>query len=195
LWLGKLTADPGMNGDTLAREIVAAYRAHYGDHYKTTLSSVKLDRVKDVAETFSRVAAQLLKASDADFAKLMSVRETSESYGQPDTEPKYADIDLFLERRAKHPVAGASLKAVIADARAAVAKAVAANYRSKRLEGDYGSNGLSVFFPESPGSFLADADRAGYFPSNKVARVEFVATNPWACVVLRFAKQSDPLCK
>ena len=194
LWLQKLTADPGMNGENLAREIVAAYRMHYGDQYKTTLSSVKLDQVEAVADTLSRVAEQLLKANDSDFAKLMGVRGTIASFGQPEAQPNYVDIDLFLERLAKHPTAGTSLKVAVAAARNAVAKAIAANYRSKRMEGDYGSNGLSVFFPESPASFLSDPDRAGYYPSNRLAPVEFVATNPWACVVLRFVKQRDPKC-
>ena len=182
VWLRRLVEAPQVEGAALGKLIVEAYRERYGDQYKTTLSSVDLTQALPLSANISAIADHLIAAGGQGLETLRRARSGLKSYGDDQTQPNYVDLGLLLDRLG-NASSDERLKELVRVAQTGLSRMVTANYRSRRLERHYGSNGVSIFLPEDKQAFELDPDKEGYLQRNQAGPVEFVQTYRWACLV------------
>jgi hypothetical protein len=179
-WLKDLVADPsGHDANKLGESLVKAYRDEYGNHDDTTMSCVNLSKVATVAKAVTAFAEAARKKLAAQLKFLKKARGQCANYA-----PGYGlhsiDLGRFLELVNKSTAADSALRTSAGAALSAVQTAVLENYASTRRQGDFGSKGMAIYFPNSKFAFNSDPDRAGYLPGNTVYPVEFVQREGWA---------------
>jgi hypothetical protein len=183
-WLQEVVQQPQVSGRDIATLAVNAYRDHYGDDYKTTLSAVDLSGARSLATSMSSLARALRVAGTTGSQRAKLVRADIESYGDGRVQPNYVDIGFLLDRF----IAGGTRDDIgksAVSARKQLQAMVIANYRSKRVDETegFGSTGLSIFYPVSRQSLRTDDDRSGYSRANEEWPVEFVQQFEWSCFI------------
>jgi hypothetical protein len=179
-WLEPLVAARGQVDATgLGKLLVDAMKAEYGDGDATTLSAVRLDHSAALATAISRfadAARPLLNAPNR--AAFRTARAACESYA-----PGYGihsiDLGRYMEQIVKSGLPP-EVRDRAADVRAAIERAVIASYASKSRRGDWGSNGIAIYYPASGAAYAGDPDGDGYRADNQEFPVEFVQRESWA---------------
>lgn len=178
LWLKALTDNPSMDEKELARTVIAAYKVAYNNGNDTTMAAVDLAQITRLAASVSSFAKLADAGLDQNLAEVKKARTACLTYA-PDYYLPYIDLGLFLDKIAAGQVSPALKQQALA-ARAAMKDVVLENYAAPTRQGEYGSSGLSIYFPESKAAFDADPDHEGYLPSNTYYPVEFVSKYSWS---------------
>ena len=175
--LDKLTSNPTMGPTELAKVIVDAYQAAYHGSLSTTMAATDLSKVGRLADSLSLLSDQLRADLVKKLSKTCAARSACHTYA-PGYGLPYIDLGRFLEQiesQSDDPVERDRAKS----ARELLRDLVIARYAAPSRQGSYGSNGLSIYFPDSKSSFLEDPDSSGYLESNTVYPVEFVQNQRW----------------
>lgn len=179
-WLKRLAGRQNVSPSELAKISVEAYRDRYGNAYRTTMSAIDLSHVPALASAVSAFSRSLRGALGTEAPALHTARLSCRTYGEDVGLQTSVDLALLMGRYIAH-TSNANL---IVEAKAIqqhIRAAVISNYASKRVQGDFGSNGVAIYFPATMASFDADRpDSDGYRPENQEHPVEFVQTNVWA---------------
>jgi hypothetical protein len=189
-FLQPLVADPGgTDAAGLGSLMVEGYRKYYGDRDATTLSAIDLSKTATLANAVSRFAATAARNLDAHLPVLKQARDACENYA-----PGYGlhsiDLGRFLDQVAKSPGATNTLASRASTARDALHDLVIDNYASTWRQGDFGSEGVAIYFPKTQVDFDNDADGAAYRPGNTLFPVEFVDKQKWATFLHRYLAKS-----
>ncbi len=189
-WLPRLLAKPAMTSRELSALLVSAYRERYGDTYKTTLSAIDLAKVASLAEGLTDFSSLLGQQIDHELPVFREARLACRHYGEEAGLETSVDLSYFLDRYAK--ASGNNDLAEKARAvRTLITQAVVANYASQRLQGEYGSFGIAIYFPASKKDFDDDSpDNHGYQLDNTDHPVEFVQMKKgWAPMLHEYFKR------
>jgi len=142
--LAKLTAQPDMSPDQLAKTVVAEYLASYGKNERVTQSAMRLADLEPLATAVSGLGAALRTAlrDPRAYAAILAARNMVQEYSRPYDE--YCDlIDLcdLLKR---------SLGGNVGQACDVVKKAAKKAVRASGSKGNAvaHSNGVSIYFPK-----------------------------------------------
>lgn len=191
LWLRSLTDKPEMDEFELGRALVLAYEKTYeakaGD---TTLSAVDLSKVEGLATSIDELAETLTLrlAVESELQNILRARQVSLPYA-PGRGLHGIDLGRFCEKILAFST-DSVLRERADDTRSTLAALILQNYAGKTRKPTYefsyvgqrvgfGSNGLSIYFPESKLLFEADPIRNGYEESNTDYPVEFVQVHRW----------------
>ncbi|RSL17695.1 cysteine peptidase C11 family protein [Edaphobacter aggregans] len=171
--------------------LVESYKRVYRDRLKTTLSAIKLDNVDGFADAISRLAVELVKDLALERQQIANARVACRNYGENQNLTNSIDVRQFATKLLEVTKNGEVLRAAkevtdLLDAQSLVYS----HYASKRSQGDYGSFGISIYFPASKHDFDEDADKDGYLRSNSNHAVEFVQKNEWSRFLDRYLKLS-----
>ena len=177
LWLQGLVGKPEMSGTELGKALVSAYQQEYSGTQDTTLSATDLGVMMDLADAVSEVADGLVKDLKGLLPIVKKARSDCEKYA-PGYPFPYIDLELFLAQ-AEHGHPDQQTQVSIRRARELLKKAVIANYAAPGRLGRYGSQGLSIYYPDSEAAFLKDPDHEGYRKTNTIFPVEFVQKYKW----------------
>jgi clostripain len=185
-WLGVLSSQPQASGREVAQMAVQSYREQYKDVHKTTLSAVDLSRAGNLAQTINKFASAINRAGAIGYQQMQEERTGISSYGDGQTRRNYIDLGFLFDRILKHGSTDDIRKAAM-QVKEELGQMIIANYRSERMnkENGFGSNGLSIFYPENVNEFQSDRDRIGYLRSNTDSPVEFVEDNEWSCFIVK----------
>jgi hypothetical protein len=179
-WFKKLTTQPKIGPRSLASLLVHEYRLRYGDTYKTTLSAIDLQKVSSLAKALSVLSDAVDAKLEREMTPLAAARGSCRAYGEDAGLHFSVDLRRVLDRYAA-ATQDSGLKEKTAGAIVALEQIVVANYTSIRLKDEFGSAGISIYFPESKTSFEADAPAShGYLADNASWPVEFVQKESWA---------------
>lgn len=185
LFVPKLAAKPTMSPKELGETIVDTYRAGYGNSDATTLSLLDLTKIEAAADRLSEVGALMATKLPAQRISVEAARRTVGSY-----KPKYTrttvDAITVLEALRARFTNDPQLVARIDAATAALKLAVVANYASTLRQDEWGSKGISVFFPLNETSFHQDSDSSGYRSDNAFKPISFVHDKQWSTFVRRY---------
>jgi hypothetical protein len=183
-WLGKLRDNPTMSGRELGKVVVESYARRYGpaatfQDPDTTLAAVDLTQVSAAATAVSRLADRMSAVLAAELANIKAARGQCQTYGG--TLPlNNVDFPRLCEQLAAR-VSDAELKQRATEARAALLGMVIANYAHPGHQGNFGSNGLAIFFPESGARYNTDPfEEGGYQKANTYYPIQFVQDHRWA---------------
>jgi Clostripain family len=177
LWLQKLMDNPKMTGRELGEAVVTAYQEEYSGTEDTTLAATDLGVMPELADAVSKVADGIAKDLNNQLAIIKKARSDCKTYA-PTMRLPYIDLELFLAQ-AEHGHPDEQVRVSIRRARDLLRRAVIANYAARGRLGKYGSQGLSIYYPDSEAAFEQDADHEGYRKANSVFPVEFVRKNKW----------------
>jgi hypothetical protein len=178
-WLARLSAKPTMSAAELGAVLVQSYGDTYGGLDETvTLSAIDLAKVDQLVNQIDALSRALLKVGATDFGKVVASRKACETYA-----PGYglSGIDLSeFNVNLVREFAGNTVGSLASTLLGGLKAATLANYAGQdRIKG-FGSQGLSIYFPESKSIFAQDPDGIGYMKTNSQFPVEFVQNNAWS---------------
>lgn len=187
-WLASLAKTPTMDAATLGKTIVEAYRKKYGDSNLTTLSALDIGKASLAAASLTEFSNAAISKMPTEAINFRQARLKCKNYGESAQMQNPIDLANFLDQFStvsKDPDLIGKAKAAAGQVRAAVL----ANYASQRLQGPYGSTGISIYFPVSKTAFESDRpDNQGYRLDNTVFPVEFVQKEQWAKLLQEYFK-------
>ncbi|WP_315703048.1 MULTISPECIES: clostripain-related cysteine peptidase [unclassified Bradyrhizobium] len=186
-WLKPLVAAKGkVNPVELARLVVNGMREEYGDKDFTTLAATDLDKVAALAASISAFAEAAKSQLAQDKEKFITARKACLNYGQ-DYGIHSIDLAHYMEQVARGNFNGA-LKQRANDVIHRVGEAIVENYASEKRKGEWGSNGLGIYYPDRAASYHADPDGDGYAADNNLFPVEFVEKEAWSSFLREYWK-------
>jgi hypothetical protein len=186
-WLGKLMAQPSMDGQQLSKVLVDSY-ANISSYYSNnTLAGTDITEFDDVALKISSFANTLKNSLHTDLPAIIAARKecsvyAPDPYHEPIPKDYFFHIDFIrfcdqIIQKTKN----VQLKTDAERARNAVSKSIIGNFRSESRAGKFGSNGLAIYFPESDKQYKSDIfEQNGYKKNNTYYPVEFVQKQAWA---------------
>lgn len=187
-WVASLSQNPQIDGRALAKVVVDSYAGRYGDSYMTTLSGLDLTQITRSAADLSSFANAVIPKIASQAPVIRKARDKCNNYGEAAKMHNPVDLALFLEQLSTI-TPDTSIKNSANHARESLKALVVANYASKRIQGAYGSNGVSIYFPASKAFFDQDTpDNQGYELNNTVFPVEFVQKETWAKLLHEYFK-------
>jgi len=179
-WLPGLVSNPSMSGQELASAIVESYKSVYGDSGETTLSAVGLDKIPGLVQAMKDFATALKGKLAREVKKIREARKGCTAYGDRSPDTPFVDLKQFLLKYA----ALTTDQALKAQAQRVIdllaAPAILDNYASEKRKGNYGSYGVSIYFPSDKAAFNADHYHRGYVAGNTDHRVDYVDDGGWA---------------
>jgi len=186
-WLKELEANSSMEGKSLAKLLVNSYARVYGDFTAQTLSAVELAGYEDATKKISKLAGTLQAKLVAEIQNIKLARDDCFVYAPnpyQEMPPKdyffHVDFIQFCERLAQR-TKDSQIKAEAAEAKNAMLAKIFANYRGNLRAGNFGSNGLAIYFPQSNTQYRSDLfEKGGYKKGNRFFPVEFVDNEKWA---------------
>jgi len=186
-WIERVVANPAADGGKLAEIFVDSYQNSYGMHSAQTLSATKLSEYDDVARKISDFATSLTKKLPTELKAIKAARQQCAMYAPnpyDEAPPKdyffHIDIIQFCDRINEN-TQDSELKTKATTVKNAVAEIVFKNYAGTQRKGNFGSNGLAIYFPASNAQYKSDVfEQGGYKKGNKLYPVEFVEKQKWA---------------
>ncbi len=183
-----LTTNPTTDAPGLARAIVDSYKAEYGDDHATTLSALDLRQIDPTAKALTTLANHLAQRIPADTPQIRTARTACSNYGMQAQMHNPIDLSCFLNQlRSQNSFS--NLSPDITALSGSIDKLILHNYASELRRGDYVSAGISIYFPASKRTYLADSDHDGYDLKNTSPKnhpVEFVHAEGWAPFLHKF---------
>lgn len=177
-WLPRLVADPTMNAEALGKVLVESYAKTYGPNSAQTQSAIRLGKDEPVAVAVSALADGLMAKLDDELGHIKSARRACLRYGGGSYALHGIDLDRFCEQY-EAATTDAVLKKRANEIREQIKQAVVAAYAGKLRQGEYGSKGLAIYFPETGAAFQVDPSRDGYTEANTVHPVQFIQDHRW----------------
>lgn len=188
-WLKPLVDKKGdLSPEELGTLMVKGMEDEYGNTDDTTLSATALDDVAAVATSVSAFAESAIKhLTPATVATFKAARAACENYA-----PGYGlhsiDLGRYMDQITSAVVLDAEVRTAANAVRNQLGRAVRANYASTKRQGNYGSNGLAIYYPTSASAYARDPDREGYAANNTEFPVEFVQKEQWAAFLRHYCK-------
>jgi hypothetical protein len=180
-WLPALMADPAMDAVTLGRRLVSSYRDTYSEIDRTTtLSAVNLsaNRMENLADAISELGDALRANLDVDLTNIKRARKDCIPYAPG---RGYHGIDLY--RFCERLVATTTVPLLRTRAETIIQlldpQIIIDRYAGDDRQGDFGSRGLAIYFPQTKGLYLSDRYGYAYREDNKKYPVEFVQVHRW----------------
>jgi hypothetical protein len=204
-FLSALRVQPDMSAPELARQIVTTFGGLYGtdgQNPKTTLSAMHLDLAAELSRRLSAFCDDAIPLiSNAGFRSAVeAARHACENYADDPKSGYTNPIDLrrFLQVLGRQPFVPASLLDRIDFVLATLDRMVFENYASPDSQQQFGSSGLSIYFPPSLARLNADTfDLQGYDRSTCAVPssfpVEFVCCEHWFEFLLTYLKAPSSL--
>lgn len=179
-WLRQLVNKPSMNAAELGKLLVQSYRLTYETtNPATTLSAVNLsrDNICRLAVAVTALARELIAFIDLDINYIEDARKRSLRYAPL---RNYHGIDLhrFVSLLAASG-ADPAIRARAREVQHLVEQMVIDRYAGSARQGEFGSYGLAIYFPESKRAFMDDPFNSGYTQQNIYYVVQFVAEHDW----------------
>ena len=165
----------------MGKLLVESYKAAYDDRLKTTMSAFDLSKISSLADTIDAFAKALEANMAVERINIAKARASCENYGEAADMTNPIDIVQFassLPGRTQNGAILSAAKAVVESISSG--DVIYSNYHSERSGMDYGSKGVSIFFPESKADFDSDPDHDGYLLTNQDHPVEFVQQREWS---------------
>lgn len=182
-FLGALMGRPAMTGRELSIEIVNAAQRRYDDSSiapdpTVTLSVVDLSSMNDMAASITRFSDIAGSALPGDLAELKTARASCDVYA-PGLSIHHVDAWRFFDRVAASQASTPLVNAAKA-ARDAIGSAVVAKWAGAKRTGNFGSNGLCIYFPATNRDYQTDPwAKNGYEKANAYHPVSFVRDQHW----------------
>ena len=180
-WLGKLCARPTMTPQELGRLLVESYERTYADRdEKRTLSAIDLTKIDTLARATTPFSDELIGKCATELEQIKTARSECATYAPNDNRFFHVDFARFCERINANSH-DQELCRLAKAARDAVSQCVIANYAGRERQGNFGSNGLAIYFPESKTRYANDElEEGGYQKNNTFYPVAFVKEQHWA---------------
>lgn len=174
-WLTQLKNAPNLTRRAVARLVVRSYVAGHKDDEtnQVTESAIDLTLIEKFAAHLDEFINAVTQNSDAT-AKLATARAT---LTQTFECMKGVDLNQFL---VSYEATGLDSDTHATELRLQtdLMHLVIESYGNYRSRTRYGSNGLSVYFPASPGDYQSDVDCVGYDPGSQ-CEIEFAKRHSW----------------
>lgn len=200
-WLRALTANPAMDAPSLGKVLVQSYEKRYTTPGRvlpdTTLSAIDLSKAGPLADAVSAFSDALVQQIPAEAANIKVARGDCRVYApDPFDDGKdyffHIDIGRFAER-VEARCQNANLRQRAAAVRAALSAALLANYAGADRQGDFGSQGLAIYFPATGSDFQNDVvAENGYDPQNNNFPVAFVREQRWVKFLQKYYQEVAP---
>jgi hypothetical protein len=205
-WLKILANTPAMDGPALGKVLVDSYKNRYATPAglsvpqpeletlpDTTQSAIDLSKMEGLADAITVLAKSMMGKFAAENQNIKAARDSCKMFAPDplrDGRDYFFHIDMarFCEQlmaRTQDPELKAQAKAV----RDLILTSVLRSYAGAERQGDYGSNGLAIYFPPNNSTYKGDlfAER-GYENSRTllpgeslpIFPVEFVQKHYWA---------------
>lgn len=181
-WLSALVANPTQDAKTLAVATVAAYAAAYpdgtGDGPDTTMSALDLSMTDGLSNALSQLSESLITKLNQELQSVIEARSAVSTYA-PGYSFYHVDLQQFLtelRKRTKDSEVRVKIDAVLA----AISSSVIAHHAGADRMGNYGSNGIAIYFPASQHQYVGDPySEGGYEKGNTYYPVQFVQNFKW----------------
>jgi hypothetical protein len=192
-WLKVIVKNPSLKEREVGNVIVNSYKKIYGTldigevevNPETTLSAIDLKNIKAATHTItllSQKLEQVLK-NNSQVQAIKQARDNCANYA-----PSFVDSDAFYHidfigfcDNVIRFSTDTELKKLAENAKEAVLLLVVANYKGSARTGNYGSNGLAIYFPPSKAAYKMDKyAQKGYEKRNTFFPVEFVDDCEWS---------------
>jgi hypothetical protein len=179
-WLSRLVDQPGVSAEQLGELLVDSYGATTGTRAGTTLSSITLTGFEGVASAISTLSDRLIASLATELQTIAAARASCRNYAPDLREIYHIDMIRFareLANRSSDP----ELARVARAAADALDATVIRRFAHADREGEFGSHGLSIYFPATHHEFESDPfQEAGYIKNNTFFPVPFVRDHRWA---------------
>jgi hypothetical protein len=184
-WLTRLLAAGGkVEAPELGRLMVQGMKQEYRDTDPTTLSAIDLAQVEPLASAISSFADVAISRLSENLKGLRAARGQCRNYA-PGYRLNSIDIGRFMQQLQRDDVEPL-LKQHANDVLDRLKAAVIENYASVQRQGQWGSNGLAIYFPANATAYADDPDGAAYAPGNSTFPVEFVDSKSWSKFVRQY---------
>jgi hypothetical protein len=196
-WLRPLVATPGADPAAVGSLIVASYKADASNkHDETrTLSVIDLNKINHAEQALTSFADAALAASDDVWPTLINARKQCSHYGCGGGFCfNHIDIQRFatLLKTSSDP----RIAAAAAEAEAALRPPVIENYAGTQRRGEFGSNGLAIYFPIDRPTFKEDPyQKDGYETWNLRYPLEFVQNSHWPQFLKAYLAEKQKIVK
>ena len=197
-WLRRLCAKPAMSAKDLGKVLVESYKRTYTadttritwsecgqtkvdpDPETTTLSAVDLKKIDKLANTVTALSDELVRKLSSNLAQIKKSREECAIYAPDQKIFFHVDFAHFCERLVAN-TKDQEIRRLALAARNATKKCVFANYAGTQRRGNFGSNGIAIYFPENKTAYDNDKlEEGGYKKDNEFYPVAFVKEHKWA---------------
>jgi hypothetical protein len=172
---------PTMDAVTLGKKLVASYKDTYSKvDPTTTLSAVDLsaDRIMTLADAISELGDALRANLHVDLKGIKQSRKDCIPYA-----PGRGYHGIDLHRFCKQLLAHTTVPALRSRAETVIQmlekEVIIDWYAGDDGEGDFGSRGLAIYFPENKRLYLSDRFGYAYRDDNKRYPVDFVQLHRW----------------
>lgn len=193
-WARALVDNPALDGEALSRLLVDSYKTQYASQSGTTLSSVRLSSMNTLAASIDNLASALIAqlGSSSELTKIKAARTACRIYGgQPIGPSAFYNIDF---RRFCEQLAGSTQNQAIRDAAQQVVQEISrqvviSNYAHSSRQGNFGSQGIAIYFPATKSQYDGDSLSSAYQDANMSYPVEFVQTHRWDNFLQEYIKK------
>lgn len=177
-WVAQLVAKPTMDAAALGKVLVDSYEKTYTSpsNFKprTTLSAVNSsqENMEALARAVSALGTELIAGLSADLPAIRGAREACTPYA-PGEGFHGIDLHRFCDQLASRT----TLPALRERARAVLQlldSSVIHNYAGSARQGDFGSKGLAIYFPQTKTVYQSDSYGSAYRdPKENESPIEF----------------------
>jgi hypothetical protein len=191
-WISNLKSEPSMSGRRLADAVLRSYIAiHDGDEsFQVSQSIIDLSTIEELANEIDRFVETVIKHPQA----ILLLPNAREKLVLTYSGMNGVDLDFFLQAY-QHPQLDSNTHAAELHLRTVLSSVILGNYSNYKSGDQFGSNGLSIYFPKDPTAYENDGDCIGYDETNPSA-IEFVKRHRWKQLLLATWNLSNsPLCK
>lgn len=177
-WLQHLVDNPTIDEVALGKVLVAAYERAYADNDSdVTLSAVDLKQMDNLAALVGDLANELIQKMSAELANIKRARSSCKCYA-PGLGLHGIDLARFCDQL-RGATLDTSVRSKAQAIGAAIQSCVISNYAGVGRQGNFGSNGIGIYFPATRSLFNTDPDHQGYLQGNTFYPVEFVQAHKW----------------
>ncbi|WP_169314612.1 clostripain-related cysteine peptidase [Thiothrix nivea] len=183
-WLQLLVDDPSMDAVALGKMLVDSYRntSEHDEEFRATfamtLSAIQLSKMNDLAFVVHDLSEEMIRHLKKDILNIQKARASCYKYAMGEADVHSIDLSKFCEN-----LQNTTSFLIIKKKAKLVCKLIDLliidNYASKYLQGDFGSKGIAIYFPETHALFLQDKYSTGYLNGNPEYPVEFVDKFKW----------------
>jgi hypothetical protein len=186
-WLGRFRQNVSIDADALAKILVRSYddihilRLDQG----RTLAAFDLERVGELTRAINWLSETLIERMDEERKAIGIARSrcTNYAYSGCDMGTKDCFFHIDLKRFVDELAAltkSEEVRAAAMRVSTVLKQARIDRYAGTERRGSYGSEGLAIYFPDTPQRFEFDHLASGaYFKSNRNFPVEFVTSTAW----------------
>jgi hypothetical protein len=201
-WLNTLVGNSArgikMDANSLGKLLVESYKNQYEPTPRrtTTQSAVDLTKADALAKAVSTLADEMSAKMSTEASNIKAARDECAVFAPNpfDSNPPkdyffHIDFIRFCDRLIAH-TGNQGIRDKALAARNLAASSVIASYAGRDRQGNFGSNGLAIYFPASESLYKGDQyAQNGYEKSNTNFPVEFVQKQTWGDFLHEYFKR------